>query len=102
METAERKMHLNSQHRDFLVLLPCAHSILQGIKIGLEMTCRAEEGAYRLSRVTMPLYTRYLYTRYLSIHGILGVSLNSSSVETEDAFSQLQNKEISILQWGWV
>lgn len=61
------------------------------------MTCRAEEGAYRLSRVTMPLYTRYL-----SIHGILGVSLNSSSVENEDAFSQLQNKEISILQWGWV
>lgn len=97
METAERKMHLNSQHRDFLVLLPCAHSILQGIKIGLEMTCRAEEGTCRLSIFTMPLYTRYL-----SIHGILGVSLNSSSVETEDAFSQLQNKEISILQWGWL
>lgn len=59
------------------------------------MTCRAEEGACRLSIVTMPLYTRYL-----SIHGILGVSVNPFSVKTEDGFSQLQNKEMSIFAVG--
>lgn len=51
------------------------------------MTCRAEEGARGLSIVTMPLYTKYFSIH--GVHGNLGVSLNPSSVETEDAFSQL-------------
>lgn len=64
------------------------------------MICSAEEDACRLSIVIRPLYRRHL--SIYSIWGILGASLNLPSVDTEDDFSYLQNKEMSILQCAWV